>query len=263
MRVICKTQRTQEWFSLRAGRVTASRIGDAMAKLTKASKNGSRGDWKQSHWDYVSELAWERITGIPAEHYVTKPMDIGQQYEGESKVEYWQRYGVETDDVGLVLHPSLDYLAASPDSLVGPDGLAEFKVPTFKVHCSYLESGEIPEEYKLQMQCQMLCCERPWNDFVSYCPPDVAPELPDEFRMFRKRLVADPTVFTAIEDAATATMEHVAERMATLRSMYPGKDAPKSKFRQQLESAALADELSESEAYEAAAGYIDGLEVTP
>ncbi len=69
--------------------------------------------------------------------------------------------------------------------------------------------------------------------------------------------------WAAIENAATVTMEHVAERMEKLRAMYPPKDAPKSKFRQQLESSVLADELSESEAYEAAAGYIDGLEVTP
>jgi hypothetical protein len=149
-----------------------------------------------------------------------------------------------------VLHPRLDYLAASPDSLVGAEGLAEFKVPTFKVHCSYLESGEIPADYQLQMQVQMLCCERPWNDFISYCPPDVAPELPDEFRMFKKRLEADQTMFDAIEEAATVTMQHVAERMETLRRMYPAKGAAKSKFVAELEmSTDMADTLAAYDEY--------------
>ena len=221
MRIICKTQRTAEWFAGRVGRCTASRAGDFTAKLSRASKNGSKGDWSAAHWNYVSELAWEKITGVPTEHYVSKPMEIGQEYEGESKVEYWQRYGTETDDIGLVLHPRYDFLAASPDSLVGADGLAEFKVPTFKVHCSYLEADEIPEEYQLQMQCQLLCCERDWADFVSYCPPDIAPELPDEFRMFRKRLYADPAKFLEIEEAATVTMEHVVQKVKELRERYP------------------------------------------
>jgi len=213
----------------RTGLVTASRMADTMAKLSRKSKNGDAGDWKQSHWDYVSELAWERITGVCADHYVSKPMEIGSQYEGEARVEYWMRTGNEVDETGFVLHPKLDFLGASPDGLVGRDGGLEIKVPLFSTHCSYLESDAIPEEYMLQMYTNMLCCERQWWDFVSYCPPDVAPELPDEFRMFKKRLEADQTMFDAIEEAATVTMQHVAERMEKLRRMYPAKSAPKSK----------------------------------
>lgn len=251
MRIVCHAQKTSdgiplsEWMHARAGKVTASRIGEAMAKLTRASKNGVKGDWKGSHWDYVSELAWEIITGQPAEHYVSKPMEIGSMYEKDAAIEYWMRYGGdEPDEIGLVLHPRLDYLAASPDRLVGADGLVEIKVPTFGMHCSYLESGEIPEDYQLQMQCQMLCCERPWNDFISYCPPDVSEELPNEFRMFRKRLEFDPSQAAEIEEAATATIEHVIERVNKLRAMYPSKGAPKSKFRAELETAVLAQEAA-------------------
>jgi len=245
MRTICAEQGTHEWYAARCGVVTASRMADAMAKLGRASKNGAKGDWAAAHWKYVSELAWERITGVPADHYVSKPMEIGSQYEGEARVEYWQRFGIEPDQTGFVLHPRFEYLGSSPDGLCGKDGGLEIKVPLFHNHASYLESDAIPEEYMLQMYTNMLCCERSWWDFVSYCPPDIAPELPDEFRMFRKRLEADQTVFDAIEEAATVTMQHVAERMETLRRMYPSKGQPKSKFNVDLERSVHALEASE------------------
>jgi len=240
MRIVCTEQHTAAWMAARTGVVTASRMCDAMAKLSRKSKNGDAGDYAAAHWKYVSELAWERITGVCAEHYVSKPMEIGSQYEGEARVEYWMRYGAEVDQTGFVLHPRFDFLGASPDGLVGKDGGLEIKVPLFSTHTSYLEADAIPEEYMLQMYTNMLCCDRKWWDFVSYCPPDIAPELPDEFRMFRKRLEADKNVFDAIEEAATVTMQHVAERMEKLRRMYPAKGAPKSKLNAELEASMQA-----------------------
>jgi hypothetical protein len=250
MRIVCAEQHSAEWMQARTYVVTASRMADAMAKLSRKSKNGDAGDYAAAHWKYVSELAWEGITGVCAEHYVSKPMEIGTQYEGEARVEYWLRTGNEVEQTGFVLHPRFNYLGSSPDGLVNPDGGLEIKVPLFTTHCSYLESGEIPEEYMLQMYTNMLCCERSWWDFVSYCPPDVAPELPDEFRMFKKRLEADQTMFDAIEEAATVTMQHVAERMETLRRMYPAKGAAKSKFVAELEmSTDMADTLAAYDEY--------------
>lgn len=263
MRIVCAEQHTSEWHAARTGVVTASRMADAMAKLGRASKNGAKGDWAAAHWKYVSELAWERITGVCADHYVSKPMEIGAQYEGEARVEYWQRFGVEPDQTGFVLHPRFDFLGASPDGLVGMDGGLEIKVPLFHNHVAYLEADQIPDEYQAQMYTNMLCCERSWWDFCSYCPPDIAPELPDEFRMFRKRLMADEAMFDAIEEAATATMQHVAERMANLRAMYPQKGAPKSKLNAELERSLIAQEMSEKDAYNAAVVCIDRMEVTP
>ena len=258
MRIVCREQGTSEWMQARTGIVTASRMADAMARLSRKSKNGDAGDYAAAHWKYVSELAWERITGVCAEHYVSKPMEIGSQYEGEARVEYWQRFGTDVDQTGFVLHPRLDYLGSSPDGLVGKDGGLEIKVPLFSTHCAYLESGEIPEEYMLQMYTNMLCCERKWWDFVSYCPPDVAPEMPDEFRMFKKRLEADQTMFEAIEEAATVTMQHVAERMEKLRQMYPPKAAPKSKFVQELEQSVHALEAMGADYTAPEYAFLDG-----
>lgn len=264
MRIVCATQQTAEWRAARCGNFTASRTSDAIGKLTRASKNGGKGDWKQSHWDYVSELAWERITGVSADHYVSKPMDIGAQYEGEARVEYWMRFGTEVDQTGFVLHPRFDFLGASPDGLIGTDGGVEIKVPLFHNHVACLEADQIPEGYMWQMYTNMLCCEREWWDFVSYFPPEIAPELPDEFRMFRKRLDADPAKFAEIEEAATATMEHVNERMEHLRKMYPAKGAPKSKFVRELEESTIASEVADTSDFNGPAwGFTDRIEVRP
>ena len=254
MRVVCKEQHTAEWMQARTGICTASRMADAMAKLSRASKNGVKGDWAAAHWKYVSELAWENITGVCADHYVSKPMDIGTQYEGEARVEYWQRFGIEPDETGFVLHPTLNYLGSSPDGLCNPNGGVEIKVPLFHTHTGYLEADEIPEEYIPQMYTNMLCCGRDWWDFISYCPPDIAPELPDEFRMFRKRLFADPEKFAEIEEAATVTMEHVAQRVKELRERYPEIERKPVTVPEQQWPADLT-----SEAY----AWIDQQEMTP
>lgn len=247
MRIVCKTQHSAEWYAARTGIVPGSRVADSMAKLSRASKNGVKGDYASAHWDLVRELAWERITGACADHYVSKPMEIGTQYEGEARVEFWMRYGAEVEQTGFILHPTMDYLGASPDGYVIENGICiplELKVPLPKTHEQYLEDDVVPAEYVPQLMTQMLCMDRaPYGYFASYCPPDIFPEMPDEFRMFRKRLEADQTMFDAIEEAATVTMQHVAERMNKLRAMYPAKGQPKSKLNAELEASIHALEV--------------------
>lgn len=260
MRIVCEEQGTGAWLGWRAGRCTASRMADAMARLQMKSKNGVKGDWKPEHHHYVSELAWEQITRKPADHYVSKPMDIGRQYEGEARIEYWMRYGTEVDQTGFVLHPTLDYLGSSPDGLVGTDGGAEFKVPLFHTHTAYLEADCVPKTYLPQIYTNMLCCERDWWDFVSYCPPDICPELPDEFRMFRKRLKADPVIFAEIEEVATRTMEEVIALVQTLTARY--RDG-QPKIQQQLHKSIAATPLTEEQAFAGAMEAIDRTEMTP
>src|ERR1700761_3385504 len=239
MRIICATQHTAEWVNARLGNVTGSRMADASRKLKVKSKNGVAGDWAADHWNYVSELAWERITGVCADHYVSKPMEIGAQFEGEARVEFWMRHGAEVEQTGFVLHPKFDYLGASPDGYVTENGIiipVELKVPQVHTHERYLEEDVVPIDYRPQMLTEMLCCDyAPYGYFASYCPPDIAPELPDEFRLFMKRLDSSKEAFDEIEEAATATIEHVVEKMAKLRAMYPTNGRAKTKIQVELE----------------------------
>jgi hypothetical protein len=242
MRVVCPTQDSQEWFSVRVGKVTASCISDAIKFVEKGSK--VRGDKRIESSAvrnaYISELAWGMITRVPVEHFVSRAMDLGKQYEGDARRAYCLATETMVDQTGFVLHPTLDYLGASPDGLL-PDGGVELKVPQFRNHRTLLETGEIPESWVMQCYCNMLCCEREWWDFASYCPPDdqfgyEAVALPDEFRLFRKRFMRDEELFKRMEDGATQTIEEAIKKVDFLRSAYPrdGRYPVREQFRKAI-----------------------------
>jgi hypothetical protein len=271
MRVICATQDSSEWFEARIGKVTASCIHSAMKMVEKGSKKRGDKRWESSskRKEYISELAWGMITHIPVEHFVSRAMDLGKAYERMARAEYSFRFAQdeEVKRTGFVLHPTLNYLGASPDGLLENGGV-ELKVPQMPRHKMLMETGEIPEEWVMQCYCNMLCCEKEWWDFASFMPADEqfgqeALAMPNEFRMFRKRFFRNDAIFEQMEEGATSAMEEAAEKVKQLRAMYPEKGAPKSKFRAEIESAVLASEMSESEAYESAMEAIDAKEMVP
>ena len=234
MRIVCKEQGTAEWMQARTGRVTASNIDRAMAFLKRASGTRKAGYSSADRDTYILEIATELITCTSAEHYVSKPMEIGMQFEREARTEYWLKTGHDVNETGFVLHPKLDFLGASPDGLCGDHGL-EIKVPLLHTHMAYLKADVVPEEYQPQMQCGMLCCELPAWDFVSYCPAEVYPELPERFRLFVKRLHADLELHKRMEEAATKTMEEATALVARLIEQYPELARKQSKPQEELE----------------------------
>jgi putative phage-type endonuclease len=153
-------QRSPEWFAARLGKVTASRIADADAKI----KTG----YGQSRQDYLDELVFERINGIPAPKYQNAYMIDGIEIEPEARAAYVFYNNVDVVEVGFVPHPTIIMAGASPDGLVGADGLIEIKCPTWKIHQKTLLTKKIPVTYIKQMQFQMACTGRAWCDYVSY-----------------------------------------------------------------------------------------------
>jgi putative phage-type endonuclease len=244
MRIACKEQHTAEWHQARTGRVTASNISRAMAFLKRASGAKKAGDSSADRDKYIMELATELITRQPADHYVSKAMEIGTQFEGEARTEYWMSRGEEVDETGFVLHPTIDFLGASPDGLCHGHGL-EIKVPMIHTHMAYLRADVVPEDYIPQMQCGMLCCGLPEWDFVSYCPAEVYPEVPDRFRLFVKRLEADPEMHHQMEEAAISTMTEAAQLVEQLTKLYPDRQRKERKEAGRVyqgEEAYLSDE---------------------
>lgn len=221
MRTVCREQNCAEWYSARVGKIGASNIHKAMAFLKRASGDRKAGESSKERDDYILELATELITRVPMEHYVSPAMDHGTTYEPEARIEYWQLTGNDVDQTGFVLHPTLDYAGASPDGLLTPDGGIEMKCPMLKTHMSYLCSDEIPQDYQLQMQFNMMCCERSFWDFVSYVPPAVYPEVPERFRLYIKRLQADLELHRAMTEACVKTMDEAARLVTTLDSRCP------------------------------------------
>ena len=153
-------QGSQEWFSARLGKVTASRVADIMAK-TKSGYSTSRKN-------LLMELLCQRLTGRREEGYTNAAMQRGTDLEPIAR----GRYEIENDvlvmETGLVDHPTIDCFAASPDGLVNDDGLLEIKCTNTAQHVEFLRTGKIDGGYQTQMLAQMLCTGRKWCDFVSF-----------------------------------------------------------------------------------------------
>lgn len=177
-------QRSDEWKKLRLGIPTASRMADLMAR-TKSGYGASRAN-------LMAALIAERLTGVPAEYYQNAAMQWGTDHEDEAVAAYSFYRNMSVEKVAFVKHPKLES-GASPDVLVGADGLAEIKCPLTATHIDTILGGSVPEKYVLQMQWQMDCTGRKWCDFVSYDP-----RMPERLRLFVKRVMRDETTINEI-----------------------------------------------------------------
>lgn len=153
-------QGSEEWFQYRLGKVTASRVADVMAK--------TRSGYSASRKNYMAELLCQRLTGKQEEGFTSAAMQRGTELESMAR----GRYEIENDclvtETGLVDHPDIEMFAASPDGLVGDEGLLEIKCPNTATHIDFLRSGKVDDRYVKQIHAQMLCTGRKWCDFVSY-----------------------------------------------------------------------------------------------
>lgn len=187
MRIIDFPQGSVEWKAARAGKVTASCIKAVITKIQKGEAAARR--------DYRTQLVVEILTGKPQEDgFINDEMRWGIEQEPFAAGAYEMATDCLVDKVGLVLHPTIERSAASPDRLVGADGVLEIKCPKTATHLQYLLDGQVPRDYQPQMLWQMACCERAWCDFVSYDP-----RLPENMRLFVRRLPRDDTRITELD----------------------------------------------------------------
>lgn len=200
-------QRTDEWRALRLGKVTASRVADLLAK----TKTG----WGASRANYAAQLVAERLTGVPADNYVSQAMQFGIDTEAEAVNAYEFVHGSTVTAVGFVAHPEITMAGASPDGLVSDDGLIEVKVPNTATHIETLLGGSIPSKYIVQMQFQMACTGRAWCDFVSFDP-----RLPEPMRLFVRRLERSDAEIDAIETEVSKFLAEVDSTIRKLTAIY-------------------------------------------
>lgn len=156
-------QRTPEWFQERCGCLTASQA----EPLFKTRRDGKP---TQAYFDTIDKLIAERVSGEVAANFTSAAMQWGIDHEDEARMEYQVRTGEIVQLTGFVLHPDIPYLGASPDGLVGTDGLVEIKCPTTAVHLRRIKAGVVPPEYVPQMLLQCLCTGRKWVDYIDYDP---------------------------------------------------------------------------------------------
>lgn len=205
MIIIDCEQNTPEWFDARRGKVSASRIGDILAKTAKGGISASRKN-------YRAELVAERLTGVTNEKTFSTPaMEWGKEQEDRARAMYEFVYEVELAKVGLVLHDRIADACASPDRLVGEDGLVEIKCPHTATHIDTLLGASIDGGYIKQMHWQMAVTGRQWCDFVSFDP-----RLPGEMQLHVERIERDPIVIAELERDVRAFLAEVEDTVNTL-----------------------------------------------
>ena len=177
-------QRTPEWFAERLGKITASRIADVVGK----TKSGSYGAARKN---YMAELLCQRLTGQQEEKFTSTAMQHGTDTEPAARAMYMLETGTDVTETGFIPHPTIAMSGASPDGLVGEDGLIEIKCPNTATHLGFLQS------HKLQMQWQMACTGRQWCDFVSYDD-----RLPEKLAYRCIRIPRDDKLIAELEEEA-------------------------------------------------------------
>lgn len=199
-------QGSQEWLQERLGHVTASRLADVLATV-KTGEAASRRN-------YRAELVAQRLTGTVESGYTNAAVQWGTDNEPIARSEYEVRKSVFVDQVGFIKHPTILWAGASPDGLVGADGLIEIKCPNTATHIDTLLSQTIPSQYEKQMLWQIACTGRAWCDFVSFDP-----RLPSDLSFFCKRFNPSMEQIKEAEQAVITFLAEVEETLSKLANL--------------------------------------------
>lgn len=158
MPLLCPDQRSPEWYAARRGKITASTAAAILGVCP-----------------YMGPLAaFNKITGrteTPDNYH----MQRGRENEPHARVAYEVQTGNLVWESGLWQHPQHEWLAASPDGLVGDDGLLEIKCPAEAV-------AEVCQAHTIQIAVQLACTDRQWADYFAF----------GHWGTFRRRLVRWP-----------------------------------------------------------------------
>ena len=186
-------QNTPEWLEARMGIPTASQFATVMAK-------GRSGSESKTRRTYMLKLLGERLTGELADNFTTAHMERGHEMEESARNAYAFQSGNTPELVGFVRHQH--GYGASPDFLVGDNGIGEIKTKLPHLQLDVLLRDKIPADHITQIQGQLWVADREWCDFVSYWPG-----LP----LFVKRMERDEEKIAKIAEAVSLFNEELEE----------------------------------------------------
>jgi hypothetical protein len=158
-------QNTDEWHALRYGIPTASRASDLVSSGGILSKSLPR---------YAEELAMNLYAGKSLSSFAGN-RSTERGHEIEPVAAKWYAFERDTDpqECGFFTD-DLQRYGASPDRLIGEDGLLEIKCQESKGHLksllAYTKTQKPPSDYLSQIQMQLLATQRKWLDLVLYHP---------------------------------------------------------------------------------------------
>lgn len=201
-------QRSEEWFSARAGRLTGSCAADMMRR-TKS------GGYSAARKHLLMRLALERITGRPQEReFTTAAVQRGIELESAAFARYEAETGEILEPVGfLSLGPVM--AGCSLDSFVyGRKGIIEGKCPESATHYEYLKSGTIPHDYHWQCVHNLWVSGADYCDFISFDD-----RFPDDLQYLCVRLLRNDNEIKAYELAALQFLAEVSVEVDAINTL--------------------------------------------
>lgn len=175
-------QRTEEWFSAREKRITASEAADCLT-LNENSLNLYREYFNLTEKECPTKLDkcantyhsggvtsylikkinnfYQRQNGIIPSHISSEATRWGQKYEEVALREYTLLTGDFVHEFGFICHPQLSWLGASPDGITEKGVMLEIKCPK-----SREITGVTPFHYFVQCQIQLECCDMEMCHFL-------------------------------------------------------------------------------------------------
>lgn len=196
-------QGSPEWHNARLGHPTASKFGTVLAQ-------GRSGGESKTRKAYLRGLVGERMTGQAMSDFENAHMRRGHEMEPEARDFYEFIREVEVQSCGhvvLVEEGGKIHCGATPDGLVGEDGLLEIKTKLPHLMVEVHEGREVPGEHIAQIQGQLWITGRKWCDFFCYWP---------KIKPFLKRVHADPHYHETILAPALAKFNEELDQMEQL-----------------------------------------------
>lgn len=231
MKIIDCEQRSQAWFEARLGIPTASSIG----KIITASGKDRKGATPHG---YMLSLLGERLTRTPSKAFETSAMARGRELEPMARAWYSETTGEQVREIGFAVHDN-GLCGCSPDGLCASRGL-EIKCPQLPAFLDYATTGEMPDDYYVQVQASMWITGLPQWDFLVYT--DVRGLQP-----ILKTIPADYAFISAMAEAVVrfcAKLDELEEAMRALGHGVP-RDTP-------VDLSALQEDVPD----------MDGMEIT-
>jgi len=189
-------QGSEEWYAARCGLLTASEMKLIITPTLKVADN----DKSRAH---IYELLAQRITKYVEPSYVGDDMLRGMEDEIVAR-DLYSKHFAATETIGFVTNDEWGFtIGCSPDALIGSDGMLEIKSRRQKFQVATIIDGEMPDDYAIQVQTELLVTGRSWCDFISY-----SGGLP----MIPIRVYPDAKIQAAIIDAARAFETKLAEK---------------------------------------------------